>query len=68
MLNSLAAAENRPEAHEGEQISDRRGSRVRGRIRVGYRAHQKGSCEEGDAILACDTSCNQEHRDDRHST
>src|SRR2546422_3689090 len=60
-------AEKEEEAREGEQIPDGRGGRVRGRICVGYRADQEGGREEGDAVLARDTPCDQEDRDDGQS-
>src|SRR5205807_3352235 len=47
-------AEKEEEAREGEQISDGRGGRVRGRICMGYRADQEGGREESDAVLARD--------------
>src|SRR3989440_743025 len=60
-------AEKEEEAREREQISDGRGGRVRGRICVGYRADQEGGREEGDTVLARDTPCDQEDRDDGQS-
>src|SRR5207237_452925 len=60
-------AEKEEEAREREQISGGRGGRVRGRICVGYRADEEGSREEGDAVLARDTPCDQEDRDDGQS-
>ena len=60
-------AEKKEEAREREQISDGRGGRVRGRICVGYRADQDSGREEGDAVLARDTPCDQEDRDDGQS-
>src|SRR5207247_203051 len=60
-------AEKEEEAREREQISDGRGGRVRGRICVGYRADQDSGREEGDAVLARDTPCDQEDRDDGQS-